>query len=145
MNTNTLPNLLDTLKSDGGFTYVPDTDVLNPASGYAIAVPGTERIIGNNLITREAFAQAFASVVTDLWQYAKPNETFGDFSVETAVGGWYSEDRGVYMIELTEVWHGMTRAQAVAVGATRDQEAIYDLSTGEEIKTGGRGDADPEG
>jgi len=137
MNTATLPNLLDTLKTEGGFTYLPETNDFAPPAGFAIAVPGTERIIGNNLVTREAFAVAFADVAEDLLKYAKEYTRPG--VVQRAIGGWYSEDRGVYMVELAEIWH-VDRELAIDFGKARDQEAIYDLSTGEEIKTGGRGD-----
>jgi len=56
------------------------------------------------------------------------------------VGGWYSPDRDVYLLEISEIHH-VDRDTAVRLGARRNQEAILDLATGEFIPTGGTGDA----
>lgn len=130
----TTTTLLDTLATDGGFTYDPATDAVlqvGQATGWAIAVPGTERVVGTTGITREAFAAAFADIVTG----------YGDQLADGAVvGGWYSEDRGQYIVELTEI-HKVDKATAVALGIARGQEGIFDLATGEYVETGGHGDA----
>lgn len=127
-------NLMTTIETTGGFTYDARTDALvtvGEASGYAIAVPGTERIVGTGSLTREAFADRFVDVVRE----------FADLIDNGAyVGGWYSEDRDVYMIEITEI-HNVDRDTAVAIGEARNQEGIFDLANGEFIATGGTGDA----
>jgi hypothetical protein len=58
--------LLDVMATEGGFTHNPRADELlraGEATGYAIAVPGTERVAGNGPISREEFADAFVSLV----------------------------------------------------------------------------------
>ncbi len=128
-----MTNLLASIVEFGGFTYVPATDTLievGNADGFAIAVPGTERIVGPAGISREEFAAAFADVV----------KAYGDVLANgAALGGWYSSDRGVYMVEVSEIHH-VTREEAIALGVARNQEAIFDLRNGEEINTGGTGD-----
>lgn len=127
-------NLIAAIEINGGFTYDLRTDTLvtiGEATGYAIAVPGTERIIGAGSVSRETFADRFVDVVRE----------FADIIDNGAyVGGWYSDDRDAYMIEISEI-HNVDRDTAVRVGEARNQEAILDLATGEFIATGGTGDA----
>lgn len=127
-------SLIDTIKTDGGFTFDPHTDSLikvGTVSGYAIAVPGTERLIGSGSITRERFADAFVAVVRE----------FSDMIDNGAVvGGWYSAERDAYMVEITEIWD-VDLDEAVEIGTARNQEGIFDLANGEFIPTGGTGDA----
>jgi hypothetical protein len=132
-----MTDLLETIATNGGFTYDPKADKLydtGDVEGYAIAIPGTEQIIGGYAVSRETFAQTFADVLTDpgLAEH---------LATGAVVGGWYSPERGVYMIELTNIVTGLTREEAIAIGQLRNQEAIYDLGTGEEVPTGGTGDA----
>lgn len=127
-------NLVAAIESNGGFTYDLRTDVLmipGEATGYVIAIPGTERIVGSGAVSREAFAARFVDVVRE----------FADMIDNGAyVGGWYSDDRDAYMIEISEI-HNVDRDTAVAIGEARNQEGIFDLATGEFIATGGTGDA----
>lgn len=127
-------NLITTIETAGGFTYDLRTDALvivGQTAGYAIAVPGTERIVGSGAISREAFAARFVEVVRE----------FGAMIDNGAfVGGWYSDDRNAYMIEITEI-HNVDRDTAVQIGEARNQEGIFDLALGEFISTGGTGDA----
>jgi len=128
-------DLLEAISTNGGFTYDPTTDHLydgsTPQHGFAIAVPGTEYVLGDASLTREGFAEAFATVVLN-------NEYY--IASGCVVGGWYSTERGVYMVEITDIFD-IDREDAVRIGRLRNQEAIYDLATGEEIPTGGTGDA----
>jgi hypothetical protein len=126
--------LIDTIEIDGGFTFDTTTNTLvkiGDRTGYAIAIPGTERVVGTTGITREAFAAAFAEIVIE----------FGDqLDAGAFVGGWFSEDRGQYIVELSEI-HTVDRETAIELGTARHQEAILDVATGEFIETGGHGDA----
>lgn len=113
-------SLFDTIVSDGGFTYDVSGDSLvriGSTSGYAIAIPGTEILLGDVNLTREEFAQRFTALMR------KAATSKGIY-----VGGWLSPDRG-YMIELSEVHH-IDRSSAIALGVDRGQESILDLSTG---------------
>jgi hypothetical protein len=110
--------LMTELRAVGGFTFNPHTSRLvdyGSATGYMIAVPGTERILGFGGMSSAEFDQAFYSAVRD-----------AELSDYTFVGGWYSSDRNVYMIELSEL-HDVTRRQAVRLGIERGQEAIFDM------------------
>lgn len=127
-----MADLLDTLRTDGGFTYDPRGDHLvsiGGEAGYAIAVPGTERVVGSGKITRATFADAFVVIVRE----------YGALLDHDAyIGGWYSQDRDAYLVEVSELWP-IDRDSAVALGCARNQEAILDLATGEFIGTGGTG------
>lgn len=127
------PSMISSLKENGGFTYDPKKGGLlevGKHKGFAIAVPGTEEIIGSSDISREDFAKGVAAVVTK--HHAK-------IAKGAVIGGWYSEERKQYMVELTEIHPPDDRAGAIRKGKARNQEAIFDLSTGETIPTGGTG------
>lgn len=129
--------LLDALKKDGGFTYNAKAGKLvkvGSMDGVAVARPGTERIVGRGDVSREDFAHGVADVI------AKHPEAFGDGAM---LGGWYSEDRDAYMVEITDVFPD--RASAVKAGKKRNQEGVFDLKTGDYIPTGGTGDHHPSG
>jgi hypothetical protein len=130
-------DLVGTIARDGGFTFAPLGGLIPVGSvtGWAIAVPGTERVVGHAGITRETFAAVFADLMIEFER---------EIAAGAVVGGWYSEARGVYMIELTEI-HDLPREEAVEIAVDRDQEAIFNLATGEYVATGGNGDgAHPE-
>lgn len=122
-------SVYDVILSEGGFTFDVATSGLvrvGEASGYVVALPGTEMLLGPADLSREEFAVRFADLVAD----ARVRGVF--------VGGWLSPERG-FMIELSEV-HQCSRAAAIRLGVQRNQEAILDLATGELISTGGSGD-----
>jgi hypothetical protein len=126
-------SLLDVMEAEDGFTYDPRADLLitsGQATGYAIAVPGTERVVGSGSISREDFADEFVSLV----------RSYGDLLGEGAcIGGWCSPERDVYLIEISEIHH-VDSDTAVRLGTARNQEAILELATGELIPTGGNGE-----
>jgi hypothetical protein len=129
------PNLQAEIEANGGFTYDPKTGGLlkvGEAKGFAVAVPGTEETVGVGGVTREAFAHGVAKVVM------KHRAAIARGAV---LGGWYSPDRNEYMVELTEIHPPDDREGAIRAGRERNQEAIFDLATGETINTGGTGDA----
>lgn len=118
------PALSAALAEFGGFTYDPRTDSLvmvGSRDGYAIAIPGTERNLGTEF-TPDAFTAALSDALASIGDH---------YGADVFVGGWRSDDRG-YMIELTTV-HNVDRSTAMLLGVVRDQDAIFDLGTGEEI------------
>lgn len=128
-------NLQHEIAKNGGFTYDPAKGGLlkvGEAKGFAIAVPGTEEIVGNGEVSRDDFAKGVAKVLM------KHRARIGNGAV---LGGWYSPERNQYMVELTEIHPPDDREGAIRLGRKRNQEAIFDLSTGETIDTGGTGDA----
>ena len=124
--------LIQSIHDSGGFTYDPRTGGLikvGDVQGVAVAVPHTEQIVGRGAeVSREEFTAGVADVV----------EKYGDQLGKGAfLGGWYSEERGAYMVELTEVVKD--RSAAIRLGIERNQEGVFDLGTGEYIPTGGTG------
>jgi hypothetical protein len=131
----TADKLIHSIKANGGFTYDPTKGRLlqvGKDKGFAVAVPGTEQLVGNGEVSREDFAKGVAQVVK---QHADK------LANGHVLGGWYSEDRNAYMVELTQIMPAHDRAGAIAEGMRRNQEGIFDLSTGDYIPTGGTGDA----
>lgn len=128
-------NLQHEIEANGGFTYDPRTGGVlrvGEAKGFAVAVPGTEHIVGEGSVDRETFAKGVAKVIMANRQ---------KIAKGAVLGGWYSPDRGQYMVELTEIHPPDDREGAIRAGIDRNQEAIFDLATGETIPTGGTGDA----
>lgn len=129
-----MQDLLEAITRDGGFTYSVWADALvhvGEATGYAIAVPGTEVLLGPASLSREEFADRFAAVLRRAMQS-------DGHTLPTYVGGWLSPERG-YMIELSEIHH-VSRTEAVTLGTERGQECVLDLASGEFIDCGGKGD-----
>jgi hypothetical protein len=135
------PFLLESIRENGGFTYNPRTGGLlevGKSKGFAVAVPGTETVVGREKVkgedvTREDFAKGVASVIM-----AHRDRLATGKSV---LGGWYSPERNEYMVEVTDILPADNRGGAIREGQRRNQEAIFDLATGETINTGGTGDA----
>lgn len=118
--------ILPALIADGGFTFdVQSAELvtIGTRNGYAIALPGTETILGSDDVTTEELISAIADLIM-----AHADE----LSTGAMVGGWHSPTRNAYMVEITDVIL-CDRASAIAIGRTRGQEAITDLSTGETI------------
>lgn len=142
-NTSPQPDMIKEIRENGGFTYDPKTGGLlrvGEASGYAVAVPGTEHVIGEEKvnaddISREDFARGVADVLM------KHRDAIANGAV---LGGWYSPERNQFMVELSQILPANDREGAIRVGQERNQEAIFDLATGETIVTGGTGDAGME-
>lgn len=121
MNVDTL---VTAITENGGFTLDLDTArvlQVGQDTGWCIAVPGTERVIGHDL-TANAFTAAVADAMASVPVDDRP---------DVKIGGWYSPDRG-YMVELTNVFR-VDQTTAEIIGDIRDQDAIFDLETGTEI------------
>lgn len=139
----TAGNLMDEIQANGGFTWDPKTNGIlkvGEAKGFAVAVPGTERIVGvekvsGDDITREDFVKGVADVLQEHWQ---------ELADGAVLGGWYSPERNAYMVELSNIVDPSDRDAAIQLGKERNQEAIFDLATGETVFTGGTGDHVPD-
>lgn len=97
---------------DGGFTFDPRSgEFLRPGTGeltgYAIAIPNTESNDIRELVNAIGNADEY-------------------------VGGWYDPDALAVTMELSELWN-VTRQQALLIARARNQKAILDFATGEEI------------
>lgn len=132
--TTATRDLIQAITDNGGFTYDPTTGTLveiGSTDAYAIARPGTERVVGDAAVTREAFVVTVADIL---------NEHADEIAQGAVLGGWFSEDRGQYLVELTDLVR-VPREIALTIGEARHQEGILHLGTGEYIPTGGHGDA----
>lgn len=116
----TTADILAALVDDGGFTFDPATRTMisiGDRDGWAIARAGTERIIGRDVVA-DVFAAEFDRVDRDARESG------------ALVGGWYSDQRRVYMLEITDV-HTVDRDTALVLGMRADQETVLNLGTGE--------------
>jgi hypothetical protein len=138
-------DLIKSIQDNGGFSYSPSTGRLlevGKDKGFAVAVPGTETSVGreqvvngkSTTISPEDFQKGVAAVI-------KAHKA--EFAQGAVLGGWYSPERNEYMVEVTHILPAEDRAGAIKEGQKRNQEAIFDLATGETISTGGIGDAVP--
>ncbi len=113
--------LLDALTRHGGFTYDPHTGhMLNAGDreGWVISRAGTERHV-----TRDDFESTLSRVLADWGE---------ELAGGALLGGWYSPERDVFMVELSDVFD-VDRVTALVIAAERDQEAAYNLATGDTV------------
>lgn len=115
-------NVLNDVNAFGGSTQSAIAGVPTTASGYAVSLPGHERRLQRfkggqvSLNFIEHYAEQHRAVL------AQP----GRF-----LGAWL--DEGTLYLDVTEVHAEF--ATAVRLGWERNQLAIYNIGTGEEIKT----------
>lgn len=110
-----------------GFTY--KADGTQPTKGYAVAESGAPvlRITNFSRTNRH-------SAVVQLHNWLNRN---GKALKGKMLGGWYDREADVYEVEpsvlVTEKRRAIRHAKA------NNQIAVFNLSTGEEIRTGGTG------
>lgn len=125
-------SLITSIHDTGGFTFDPRKGGLvevGKVKGVAVAIPHTETIVGHGEnVDRDEFIKGVTNVIM---QYGEA------FANGAMLGGWYSEDRSVYMVEVTDLVPD--REEAIKLGKQRNQEGVFDLGTGEYIDTGGTG------
>jgi hypothetical protein len=117
----------------GGGTFDPKTGE-EPTSGFAVAVPGHTSITPDD----EFFAGEPGNEAG--------NQTYRDWVAANAdilsqpnmyVGVWHDTANSEVVLDPSEVFDD--KDEAIAAGVDRDQQAIYDISAGVEIPTGGTG------
>jgi len=123
------PDLAAKVLADGGFTYDPDTGTF-PDEGIAVAVPGHSVIA-----KRDAFEADPDKFINDYLRQMRD-----DGVTDTMIGGWYDTANDEVVLDRVQVV--ADRDEAMRLGVSRDEQAVYDLSTGEEIPTGGTGGRD---
>lgn len=115
------------LRTQGGFTIDPDTDVKR-TEGFAVAIPNHSLIVDSD----EFFADPDKYI--DQWL----EENKGQFEdPEMNVGGWWDKEHDEIVLDPSKVV--MDRDEAIRIGIENDQQAIFDLVNFEEIDTGGTG------
>ena len=123
------PDLAAKVLADGGFTYDPNTGTF-PTEGIAVAVPGHSVIA-----TREAFEADPRKFINDYMRQMRD-----DGVEDLMIGGWHDTANDEVVLDRVEVVADLDEAKRL--GADRDEQAVYNLATGEEIPTGGTGGRD---
>jgi hypothetical protein len=125
-------SMITSIHDNGGFTFNPSKGGLvevGSVKGVAVAVPHTETIVGHGEnVDRDEFIRGVTDVIM------KHGDHFANGGM---LGGWYSPERQVYMVEVTDLVPD--REAAIKLGKERNQEGVFDLETGEYIDTGGTG------
>lgn len=103
-----------------GFT-VSMKDGSAPSGGYVVAKPNAESLV----------------LDADDIDMGKIRDWAERHQGESHLGGWLDTDAGKYVLDPVEVIDD--RDAAIAAGRERNQKAIFDLNTFEEIDTGGTG------
>lgn len=120
-----MQDLYSLLNRDGGFTFNPrsgHTVSIGDVTGYAIAVPRTEQILGSSdTLNERNFMSAFLRAIQSVT------------ATNRYVGAWHSAERDTYMIEQAEIYN-VDRLTAIDLGHQSYQEAVLDMATGELIE-----------
>ena len=121
-----------TVENGGGTFRFMTGDV--PKSGVAVAVRG-----GTFQYSLDAAKANPESMAQQLAEHIE--NTIGKFSEADHFGTWVAPaEDGTMHIWAEPVNVMMNRAEAIKFGKVRNQKAVFDLDTFEEIKTGGTGD-----
>jgi hypothetical protein len=127
-----LQMIQSTVENGGGTFRFMTGDV--PQGGVAVAVRGGtfQYSLDAAKADPEAMAQHLAEHI---------ESTIGKFSEADHFGTWVAPaEDGTMHIWAEPVNVVKDRAQAIKIGKSRNQKAVFDLNTFEEIKTGGTGD-----
>lgn len=131
--------LVRRVNTKGGYTVRPtdqDNDPSTPPAmveaktGFAVAVKGHTRVID-----AEAWKEHGADHVQ---QYITDKQTVLEANPRLNLGGWRDADTGNVWLDVTEVVPD--RAEAISLGKSRGEQAVFDIEHSQEIDTGGTGD-----
>ena len=124
--------LIDGTREFGGFTVKPNGFV--PTDGIMVSVRET-----NLHIDADEFFNGGPEVDEKLADWLQANAALLDNEdSEYYIGTWHNTEAGDVVIDVAERF--TDRELAIQAGKDRNQEAIYDIGTGELIYTGGTGD-----
>ena len=114
MNAKVLLATLTAIAANNKEGYTVDAATLQPITkGYAVAVAATQNSFG---------PEGLARVI----EYAKTHKEVNAF------GGWFNTDNGRYYYDATIVVSSL--ADALELGRSAGQIAIFDLENGQEIR-----------
>lgn len=133
LNKTELSTAAKLASQTGGFTYDP-TQVrfmeVGKDSGYLVGIADrTVQADGKQFMTNSAYRHKV------LKQFIAKNRDYYRPGSHMAVGGWMDGDQ----LSLDPVMIFQNRDEAIQAGKDNDQKAIFDMSQGEEIDTGGSG------
>ncbi|HAI39854.1 MAG TPA: hypothetical protein DCM40_18045, partial [Maribacter sp.] len=81
----------------------------------------------------------------DLEEYRAANQELLDKDNHLAVGTWYDSENNITYLDVSVAVPANKREEAIKLGKQYNQKAIFDLTTFEDIPTGGTGEAIVEG
>lgn len=103
--------------ANGGFTFRV-ADAVYPAEGYAVAIPGHERL----------YKQLTPGIIQDYM--AEHAESFTHAG--HCLGAWFNPESGTWYLDVSIVFPYYS--QALAEGRRNQQIAVYDLGLGASIE-----------
>lgn len=121
--------LANKVTTDGGFTYDPRYSRY-VEHGFAVAVPGNSKIVKDEDFTGE-------TAVNAILEYLDEHADELDANPRLHLGGWHDTEHGEVVLDLSEIFED--QREAMAAGAARNEQAIFDLDSLTEIPTGGTG------
>lgn len=122
----------------GGLTVSPVTGA-SPTTGFAVAVLDHSHIVPAEQFFDVSFGEAKGRQI--IREYLQANAR-SFLQPGIYLGIWHDLESDLVFLDLSEVFQD--RDTAIAVAKERDQIAIYDLSTGKTIPTGGSGGIIPD-
>lgn len=113
----------DSLKTTGGFSATPRGRT--PENGYMVSAPGRSKIVPESQVTPQTISD-YANEHSDALRQSGAH-----------IGGWTDKETGLTHLDVS---HKIgSRNRAISAGKSRNQIAIWDVSKGREIRTGGTG------
>lgn len=121
---------------DGGFTATLGGEPVT--TGIVVAISGYEARVPHSQFKDKATAQRFFA------DYVRAIGNDPDVDADTKIGGWHDPDTSEVVFDRVEVFTRDRdgddyREKAIAAGRERGEHSIFDLDTGEMIRTGGTG------
>ena len=123
-------SLLETVRTTGGATVSP-LDGSSPTTGFVVARPDVK----GDIIKADDFfdpSKGPAAIVAFMDAHPDAFDEPGEY-----LGLWHDTAHGEVALDAVEVM--ADREAAIAAGADRDEQAIWDIAGGAEIPTGGTG------
>lgn len=123
----------ETTRAEGGMS-VSMMDGSTPPGGYMVA-RGRTAGVKPRVVTEEEFFDPVRgkAVLADFLRSNRATLTGGDY-----LGVWHEADKGKVHLDVAQ--NVPDRDKAVSLGRRRDQISIWDVTAGEEIETGGKGE-----
>ena len=121
-------------KENGGSTY---NNYFGNVTGpyFMVSIfPELSRTVNGRDITKK-----------DLEEYRAANQELLDKDNHLAVGTWYDSENNITYLDVSVAVPANKREEAIKLGKQYNQKAIFDLTTFEDIPTGGTGEAIVEG
>jgi len=136
--------LTETALEHGGFTYRPGASA--PTTGYIVSLPpsaGLNHVIDIKELATHAkdLASLKSQIATRIEAHLEKTAAYVGDHADHYVGGYVEKDDAgkPVALHLDVSEHHADRDKAIESGRARNQISIWDITKGEEVKTGGTG------